>query len=142
MIKVKSKSPDKMIFSGKRKTAVAKVRVQAGTGMIFYNFVPHINLGLFHRLALSEPIRIFQDELGDELKYDFHIKTRGGGKEAQIQAARLAIAKALIGITGSDVLKKAFIKYDRNMVVPDARRKETCKPGDSKARAKRQKSFR
>jgi len=39
-------------------------------------------------------------------------------------------------------LKKAFIKYDRNMIVPDSRRREPCKPGDSKARAKRQKSFR
>ena len=141
-MKLKSKSVDKIIFSGKRKTAVAKLRVQAGTGKIFYNFVPHTELGLFHRLALSEPIRIFQDELGDELKYDFSIRTHGGGKEAQVQAARLAIAKSLLGITGSEVLKKAFIKYDRNMVVPDARRKETCKPGDSKARAKRQKSYR
>ncbi|MFH1290445.1 MAG: 30S ribosomal protein S9, partial [Nanoarchaeota archaeon] len=57
-------------------------------------------------------------------------------------AARLAIARTLLVITGSDVLKKAFVKYDRNMIVQDSRRKEACKPGDSKARAKRQKSFR
>ena len=138
----KTKSAEKMIFSGKRKTSVAKIRLKPGTGKVFYNFMPHTELGLFHKLALSEPLRIFQQELGDELAYDFHISTMGGGKEAQIQAARLAIARTLLAITGSEVLKKAFIRYDRNIIVPDFRRKETCKPGDSKARASRQKSFR
>lgn len=130
------------IISGKRKTAVAKLIISEGKGNIFYNHLPHTELGLFHRLALIEPIRIYQAELGPELQHDFHITTKGGGKEGQLQAARLAIAKALLHITGSDILKKAFIKYDRNMIVPDSRRKETRKPGDSKARAMRQKSFR
>jgi small subunit ribosomal protein S9 len=130
------------IFSGKRKTAVAKLRIKPGSGKIFYNKLPHTELILFHKLALLEPIRIYQTELDPNLKHDFYIKTLRGGKESQIQAARLAIAKALIKISGSQTLKKAFIKYDRNMVVPDSRRKETYKPGDSKARAKRQKSFR
>ncbi len=133
---------EKRIFSGKRKTAVAKVRARPGSGQIFYNLLPHTELGLFHKLALSEPLRIYQQELGEELKFDFHIRTRKGGKEAQIQAARLALARALLEISSSDVLKKAYIKYDRNIIVQDARRKETRKPGDSKARAKRQKSFR
>lgn len=138
----KSFSPDKMIFAGKRKTAVAKLWLKSGTGKIFYNFLHYMELGLFHKLALSEPLRIYQQELGDELKYDFYIRTSGGGKEAQIQAARLAVARALLYISGSDVLKKAYIKYDRNMIVQDARRKEEYKPGDSKARARRQKSYR
>jgi len=140
--KLKIRSPEKTIYSGSRKTAVAKVRVKAGDGKVFYNHLPSTELGLFHRLALSEPIRIYQQELGDDLAIDFFIKTIGGGKEAQIQAARIAIAKALVEISGSEVLKKSYLAYDRNMIVPDARRKETCKPGDSKARAKRQKSFR
>lgn len=138
----KNKSPEKIIFSGKRKTAIAKVRVKAGSGKVFYNHLSHEELGLFHRLALSEPLRIFKEELGEEFEYDFFIKTRGGGKEAQIQAARLAMARALVTLSGSEVLKKAYVKYDRNMIVQDHRRKEACKPGDSKARAKRQKSFR
>ena len=133
---------EKRIFSGKRKTAVAKLRVKPGTGKIFYNFLPYTELGLFHKLALFEPVRIYQIELGEELKYDFYIRTKSGGKEGQIQAARLAIARALLGITESDILKKAYVKYDRNIIVQDARRKEAYKPGDSKARAKRQKSFR
>jgi small subunit ribosomal protein S9 len=133
---------EKRIFSGYRKTAVAKLRLKPGKGHIFYNHLSSSELGLFNKLALSEPIRIYDKELGEDLKYDFHIITSGGGKIAQIQAARLAIARTLLEITGSQVLKKAFISYDRNIIVADARRKEACKPGDSKARAKRQKSFR
>ncbi len=129
------------IISGKRKTSIAKLRITSGTGKIFYNYLPYNELGLFHRLALSEPIKIYEKEIG-EFKYDIFIKTCGGGKEAQIQAARLAIAKALVHATGSDVLKKAYIRYDRNIIVPDARRKEAAKPNDSAARAKRQKSYR
>ena len=133
---------EKRIFSGKRKTAVAKLRVKSGNGKIFYNFLSHTDLGLFHKLALIEPLRIYQQELGEQPQYDFFIHTRGGGKEAQIQAARLAIARALLEITSSEVLRKAYIKYDRNIIIQDSRRKEACKPGDSKARAKRQKSYR
>ncbi|MBS3088375.1 30S ribosomal protein S9 [Candidatus Pacearchaeota archaeon] len=138
----KIKPIEKRIFSGARKTAVAKLRIKPGKGDIFFNYLPHTELGLFHKLALLEPIRIHNQEMGEEPKYDFHIKTFSGGRESQIEAARLAIAKALLEITGSETLKKAFIKYDRNMIVPDSRRREPCKPGDSKARAKRQKSFR
>jgi len=138
----KSKTPEQIIFAGKRKTAIAKIRVKPGNGGITYNFLPYEELGLFHKLALIEPIRIYKQVLGENPQYDFQIKTHGGGKEAQIQAARLAIARALLEISGSDVLKKAYINYDRNMIVQDSRRKEACKPGDSKARARRQKSYR
>lgn len=129
------------IISGKRKTAVAKLKMKEGSGKIFYNGMPHTELNLFHKLALSEPVRIHEQILGN-LNQDLYITTSGGGKEGQIQAARLAIAKSLVLATGSDVLRKAFIGYDRNMLVQDSRRKEARKPGDSKARAKRQKSYR
>ena len=131
-----------IIISGKRKTAIAKLKIiNDGTGKVIYNHLPFEELTMFHRLALAEPINNYEHELG-RLKYDFSIKTFCGGKEAQIQAARLAIAKALVHTTQSDVLRKAFLTYDRNMLVPDSRRKEARKPGDSKARAKRQKSYR
>jgi ribosomal protein S9 len=129
-------------IAGKRKTAVAKLRFSAGTGNVFFNHLPVTELPLFHKLALAEPLRLYEQELGDSLKVNFHIRTLGGGKEAQIQAARLALAKALLYVTGSETLKKAFIKYDRNMVVADSRRKEANKPNDSAPRAKRQKSYR
>jgi ribosomal protein S9 len=132
----------KHIIAGKRKTAVAKLRFKEGTGKVFFNQLPAYELPLFHKLALAEPLRLYEQELGDPLKVDFHIKTQGGGKEGQIQAARLALARALLYSTGSETLKKAFIKYDRNMVVADSRRKEANKPNDSSPRAKRQKSYR
>ena len=130
------------IISGKRKTAIAKLRFKVGKGMVFYNGLPFTELMLFHRLALAEPLRIYQEELGEEPRYDFYILVRGGGKESQIQAARLTLAKALVLVTGSDTLKKAYLSYDRNMLVADSRRKEASKPGDSAPRAKRQKSYR
>jgi len=132
---------ENVIISGKRKTAVAKLKIKPGSGMIFFNHLPYSELNLFHKLALSEPLKIYEKVLGN-INHDFYIKVAGGGKEAQIQAARLVIARALLRISGSDVLKKAIISYDRNMLVQDSRRKEARKPGDSKARAKRQKSYR
>ncbi len=132
---------ENQIFSGKRKSAVAKLRIKDGEGKIFYNGLSHSELTLFHRLALAEPVRIHEQILGP-FKQDMYITTMGGGKEAQIQAARLAIARALVEISGSEVLRKAYILYDRNIIVQDSRRKEARKPGDSKARAKRQKSYR
>lgn len=133
---------DKQIISGKRKTAVAKLKLKPGSGKVVFNGISAELLNLFHKLALAEPVRIYEIELGEPLKHDFVINVKGGGKEAQIQAARLTIAKALVKITGSDVLKKAFIAYDRNMIVQDPRRKEANKPNDSAPRAARQKSYR
>jgi len=130
-----------LFVSGKRKTAVAKVKIRQGAGIVSYNGLLYTDLNLFHKLALAEPLRICERELGP-LGYNFDIRTMGGGKEAQIQAARLAIAKALVQLTSSELLKKAFLAYDRNLLVQDSRRKEARKPGDSKARAKRQKSYR
>jgi|SRR3989338_585032 len=127
--------------SGKRKTSVAKIRVFDGKGLVIYKESSIDNLGTFHKLALFEPIRIYEELFG-KMPYDLQIKTSGGGKESQIQAARLAIAKALVNLTKKSELKEAYIKYDRHMVVADIRRKEQRKPGDSKARAKRQKSYR
>ncbi|MBI2631627.1 30S ribosomal protein S9 [Candidatus Pacearchaeota archaeon] len=130
-----------MIISGKRKTAVAKLTLSLGKGNVFFNYLPYQELNTFHRLAILEPLRIFEKTLGP-LEHDFFIKVSGGGKEAQIQAARLAIARALVRITGSEVLRKAYLSYDRNMIVQDSRRKEASKPGDSAPRSKRQKSYR
>lgn len=130
-----------LVVSGKRKTAVAKVRMKEGKGEVLYNGVPYENLSTMHKMAFSEPITIAKEVLGS-MKVDASITVSGGGKEGQVQAARLGLAKALVAFTKSDELKKAYLKYDRNLLVADIRRKEPYKPGDSKARAKRQKSYR
>ena len=92
-------------------------------------------------LALSEPVQITEKVLGD-FKFDITVTTSGGGKEGQINAARLGIAKALVKFTEKQELRDAMLKYDRHLLVADTRRKEAYKPGDSKARAKRQSSKR
>jgi len=140
--KEKQKTEKIQVICGKRKTAIAKLRILPGDGKIIYNNLVYTELPLFHKLAISEPLKIYERELGEPLKYDFSIKTSSGGKEGQIQAARLALARALVFITSSDVLKKAFMKYDKYLLIQDSRRKETRKPGDSKARARSQTSYR
>jgi len=132
----------KIIKSGKRKTAIAKAKIQEGTGKVTINKIPYQNLkSMFHVLLIREPLDIAKQTLGD-LKFDVAVNISGGGNESQIEAARLAIAKAIVEFTKSSELKKAFLEYDRSMLVADTRRKEPYKPGDSKARSKRQKSYR
>ena len=131
----------KIITSGKRKTAVARAITTEGNGKITINDKPYETLHVFERLKIEEPIRIAKNILG---KIDFNIvvKVKGGGKNGQIEAARIAISRAIVEFTGKDDIEKAFLDYDRNLLVADVRRKEAYKPGDSKARRKRQTSYR
>ena len=130
-----------LVTSGKRKMAIAKALIKEGSGRVTINNVPYTNLNMFHKLLIREPLEIAKRVLGD-VKMDIAVKVTGGGTESQIEAARLSIAKAIYKFTKSADLKKAFLDYDRNLLVADTRRKEPYKPGDSKARAKRQKSYR
>ena len=95
----------------------------------------------FQKLTLLEPIRIAEDVLKQK-DFDIDVNAKGGGTESQAEASRLAIAKAIILFTKSQELKNAYLSYDRSLLVADVRRKEMYKPGDSKARASRQKSYR
>ena len=132
----------RVIASGKRKRAIAKATIKAGKGNVTINKVPYENLlSNFHKLLIQEPIEITRQVLGN-FDFDIAVKIIGGGTEGQIEAARLAIAKSIVQFTKSAELKRAMVEYDRNMLVADTRRKEPYKPGDSKARSKRQKSYR
>ena len=134
---------EKLTIAGKRKRAVAKATIKQGSGKITINKKPYETLQNFHKLQIKEPVDITKKVLGEnEFKFDISVNVKGGGQEGQIEASRLAIAKALTKFTDSVELKKAFLDYDKNLLVADTRRKEPNKPGDSKARAKRQKSFR
>lgn len=130
-----------VMVSGKRKRAIAKVKLKEGKGRVLYNGMPYESLSNLHMLALAEPIRIAENVLG-KFNFDIEIRTNGGGKEGQIQAARLGIAKAIIKFTNDMKLREEYINYDRHLLVADTRRKEAYKPDDSKARAKRQSSKR
>lgn len=132
----------KIIVAGKRKTSIAKAFIKEGTGKITINNIPFQNLSSkFHVLMIKEPLEITKGVIGD-LKFDIAVKVKGGGIESGIEASRLAIAKAIYKFTNSAELKRAFLDYDKNLLVADTRRKEPYKPGDSKARSKRQKSYR
>lgn len=131
----------KVYASGKRKSAVAKAIMKNGKGKITFNGRDIHTLHMFDKLKLEEPIRIAAAVL-DLSEFDCEITVRGGGDKGQIDAARIALAKAMVDYTKSEELRLAFLSYDRNLLVADVRRKETRKPGDSKARAKRQTSFR
>ena len=90
---------------------------------------------------IQEPIEITKTTLGN-FNFDIKVSVKGGGQQSQIEAARLAIGKAIVTYTKSAELRKTFLNYDRNLLIADVRRKEAYKPNDSKARKKRQKSYR
>lgn len=131
----------KIIKSGKRKTAVARAVLTKGSGKIIINNKDYTTMQIFNKLKIEEPLRIFENILG-KINFDVLISVKGGGERSQIEAARLALSKAIVEFTKSEELTKAFLDYDRNLLVADIRRKETYKPGDSKARKKRQSSKR
>ena len=132
---------NKKITSGKRKTSVAKASLTEGNGKVTLNKRDYKNLNFFDKLKIEEPLRIYENIIG-KINFDVAIIIRGGGEKSQIDAARIALSRALVEFTKSEKLKKFFLDYDKQMLIADVRRKESYKPGDSKARRKRQKSFR
>ena len=132
---------DKLVVSGKRKTAIAKATIEDGKGVITFNKRPLSHLSDLQQLEISEPLVIAQDVLG-KLNFNIALNVKGGGIACQVEAGRLAIAKAIVKFSKNEDIRNAFLAYDRNMLVADTRRKEACKPGDSKARSMRQTSFR
>jgi small subunit ribosomal protein S9 len=123
---------------GKRKSAVARATVKEGKGKVIINgqYLENFSTPLL-RLRISEPLVL----AGDLAKgVDIFVNVVGGGANGQADSARMAIARALVDYDPK--LKPVFYEYDRLLLVADVRRKETRKPNDSKARAKRQKSYR
>ena len=131
----------KIIESGKRKTSVARAILIDGNGKVKINGRDHNTLTEFDKLVIEEPLRIAKHILGD-LKFDVEINVKGGGEKGQVEACRVALSRAIDTFSKSKELHDAFMNYDRNMLVADVRRKEAYKPGDSRARAKRQTSYR
>jgi len=129
---------------GKRKTAVARVTIQEGKGVVRINKKP---LDVLEpevvRAKVSEPFVIASQfvELGID-GLDVEVNVRGGGYMGQAEAARTAIARGLLAWTENDKLKEAYLGYDRSLLVSDMRNKEPKKFDAKGARAKRQKSYR
>jgi small subunit ribosomal protein S9 len=126
--------------SGKRKRAVARASLRPGTGKVKINKVLLDNYTPeFAKMKLLELTELVGEALN---KVDVNVNVRGGGIVGQVDAARVAISRGLVEYSKDEKLQEKILQYDRQMLVSDVRRKETRKPNDSKARAKRQKSYR
>ncbi len=133
--------PKKIVnTSGKRKTSIAKATVSKGIGKIRINKTPvEIYEPEIARFKIMEPLRL-ADKYHD--KVDIDVSVQGGGFMSQANAIRTAIARGLVEFTGDAGLKIEFLNYDRNLLVNDARIKESKKPLGRGARKRRQKSYR
>jgi len=125
--------------SGMRKTAIARATLRAGSGVVRINsqLLSTLPKNLF-RAKIEEPLGLVSD-IAKQVNID--VSVHGGGQNAQAEASRVAIAQALAAFNKD--LRSIFLEYDRGLLVPDARFKESRKPNrQGKARAKRQKSYR
>ncbi|MBI5228487.1 30S ribosomal protein S9 [Candidatus Micrarchaeota archaeon] len=136
---VKKKARKKVVVkTGKRKEAVARATIRDGTGRVELNGA-HLNAVTFHVVKdmILEPLDFI-----DLKKYDIEINVRGGGVMGQAQAARTAVAKALVEFSGDPSLRERMMRYDRSLLVDDPRRVEPKKFKGPKARARFTKSYR
>jgi small subunit ribosomal protein S9 len=114
--------------TGRRKEAVARVRVQPGNGSITVNRRPLEDYfpSASHRMVVSEPLRL----TNTAEVYDVDATIDGGGISGQAGALRLGIARALAVLDPElrIALKRA------GFLTRDAREKEAKKYGLKKAR--------
>ncbi len=114
--------------TGRRKQAVARVRLQPGTGQItangrsFEDYFP----SAVHRMLITEPLRLTEQEE----TFDIAVTLHGGGKSGQAGAFRLGISRALIE---NDPESRGAIKAE-GLLTRDPRKKESKKYGLKKAR--------
>ena len=114
--------------SGRRKTAVARIYMQAGNGNITVNgrdYKEYFSTDTLRYVAVQS-LRV----AAMEGKYDIKANLTGGGINGQAEALRLAIAKALCEINPEfrPALKsEGLMRRDPRMV-------ERKKPGHPKAR--------
>ncbi|MCK5025795.1 MAG: 30S ribosomal protein S9 [Nanoarchaeota archaeon] len=124
--------------SGKRKTSIARVTLKPGKGIVRVNGkLLETYSPVMLRMKIMEPLLLAESVAQ---KVDLKVTVEGGGVNGQTEAIRLAIGRALVEFDNK--LENVLLKYDRQLLVADIRRKEVYKPNDSKARAKRQKSYR
>ena len=130
-----------LVVSGKRKTATARAVVKPGVGKVRINMTPvEILEPEIAREKIMEPLLQAGEDVWKQL--DMDVKTSGGGYMGQAEAARMAVANALLKWTRSSHIRTVFTEYDRTMIAGDSRRKEPKKFGGPGARAKEQKSYR
>lgn len=114
--------------TGRRKAAIARVRLRPGTGKVTVNKRPFEQYfpSATHRGIVSEPLRI----TSSAESFDIDATLDGGGISGQAGAMRLGIARAL---AESDLDLRAALKK-AGLLTRDARKKESKKYGLKKAR--------
>ncbi|STQ85913.1 30S ribosomal protein S9 [Helicobacter muridarum] len=121
---------NKVYATGKRKTAIAKVYLETGTGKLVIN-----GIGLDEWLGGHDSIKmkVMQPLVltNQDKSVDIHATTLGGGYSAQAEALRSGIAKAL-----NNLDREAFRKTLKSagLLTRDARIVERKKYGKRKAR--------
>jgi small subunit ribosomal protein S9 len=114
--------------TGRRKTAIARVKIMPGRGAIVINGIPYEELltRIEHRSMVTKPL-IVTDNLG---KFNVVVTTVGGGTSGQAGAICMGIARALLKANAENRLK-----LKRNgLLTRDPRAKERKKAGLRKAR--------
>ena len=114
--------------TGKRKTAIARVRLLPGNGSIIVNGMAYEERfpRPQHRRTISQPLLV--TEKGDQ--FNVVAKVTGGGITGQCGAISHGIARALV--ESDERLKPTLRQY--GLLTRDARVKERKKPGLKRAR--------
>ncbi len=119
---------EETIATGRRKTAVASVRLRSGKGAIDINgrkLEEYFPLEI-QRKTVFAPF----DKIGGHSRYDMVIRVSGGGIEAQAIAIRLGLARALV--ENDENLRHDF--KTQGYLTRDSRKKERKKYGRAGAR--------
>ncbi|CAN8234723.1 unnamed protein product [Cochlearia groenlandica] len=131
---VKSRLPggfaaQKIIGTGRRKCAIARVVLQEGTGKVIINY-RDANEYLQGNPLWLQYVKVPLVTLGYENSYDVFVKAHGGGLAGQAQAITLGVARALLKVSADhrSPLKK------EGLLTRDARVVERKKVGLKKAR--------
>ncbi|MCG2888370.1 MAG: 30S ribosomal protein S9 [Sulfolobales archaeon] len=134
--------PEEVILtSAKRKTAIARCVLRPGKGRVLVNGVPLELIPMeMVRMKIMEPLLLAGEKIRNSI--DAEITVKGGGVMGQADAARMALARALVKFTNSQELRELFMVYDRSMLAGDKRRTESEKWMRYSARRWRQKAYR
>lgn len=131
----KEKKPKVIVTTGKRKNAIARAVIVEGNGLVRINGRPVDIWGSeFLRMRVTEPL-VMAADVAAHVNIDVNV--RSGGVFGQADAARMAIARALVNFSKDKKLAEKFIKYDRNMLVFDPRRNEPHHAGGASKRGSR-----
>lgn len=123
---------EEIVETGRRKTAVASVRLRKGSGKVDINgrpFDEYFPLEL-QRQTILAPFA----SIGGFKHYDMLIRVSGGGIEGQATAIRLGIARCLVE-------QDSGLRHDlkaKGFLTRDPRKKERKKYGLAGARKRRQ----